>query len=257
MSILNYVENGVAFLEICRPQKRNALTQEMYARLAERLDAAGADPAVQAIVITGQPGIFTAGNELSEFLAKPELDADSPVIRFMLSLVRMDKPVVAAVTGDAVSIGATMLLHCDLVYVAAGARLMMPFVRLGLVPEFAASLLLPLRAGHLRAADALLLGTPVAAEEAVQMGLANMVVAAEQVVDVAREVAERFNMLPPGGVRETKRLLKRAQARLVEETLMEEGRLFGARLGGPEVREAVAAFYERREPDFSRLRRDG
>jgi enoyl-CoA hydratase/carnithine racemase len=257
MSILNYVENGVAFLEICRPQKRNALTQEMYGMLSDGLARAADDDAVRCVLIIGQPGIFTAGNELSEFLVAPVLDADSPVIRFMLALARMEKPVVAAVTGDAVGIGATLLLHCDFVYVAAGARLMMPFVRLGLVPEFAATLLLPLRAGHLRAADALLLGTPVAAEEAAQMGLATMVVPAEQVVDVARQVAERFNTLPPDGVRETKRLMKHAQARLVEETLMDEARVFGSRLGGPEVREAVAAFFERREPDFSRLGQDG
>jgi enoyl-CoA hydratase/carnithine racemase len=150
-----------------------------------------------------------------------------------------------------------LLLHCDLVYVSAGARLSMPFVQLGLVPEFASSLLLPQLAGHARAADKLLLGTPIAAEEAVEMGIANMVVPEEQVVSVAREVAERFNDLPVGGVRESKRLMKHSQARLVEQTILEEGRAFGARLGGPEVREAVAAFFEKRSPDFAGLRKGG
>lgn len=253
MSILYRVENGVAVLEIDRPERKNALNQEMYAALARGLDSASQDEDVRSLLIMGQPGAFCAGHELTEFVENPPTGADSPVLRFMFALSRFEKPVVAAVTGHAVGIGATLLLHCDLVYLAASARLSMPFVKLGLVPEFAASLLLPRRAGYLRAAQALLLSQPVAAEDAVAMGLANMVVPDEQVVDVAREVAERFNTLPPDGVRETKRLLKAAQRRAVEDTMLEEAQLFGARLGGPEVREAVAAFFEKREPDFSRL----
>ena len=175
----------------------------------------------------------------------------------MTMLAGYQKPVVAAVTGHTVGIGVTMLLHCDLVYVAAGARLSMPFTRLGLVPEFAASLLVPMLAGHVRAAEMLMLGTPMSAEEAVQMGFANMAVPEEQVRDVALEAAKRFNALPAGGVAETKRLMKRARVRLVEEAIREEAQAFGARLGSPEVREAVTAFFEKRAADFSRLgRRD-
>jgi enoyl-CoA hydratase/carnithine racemase len=253
MSILYRVENGVAILEIDRPEVKNALNQEMYAALTRGLASAAQDDDVRSLLVLGQPGAFCAGNELTEFVNNPPTDADSPVLRFMFALTRFEKPVVAAVTGHAVGIGATLLLHCDLVYVASKARLSMPFVKLGLVPEFAASLLLPQRAGYLRAAEALLLSQPIAAEEAVAMGLANMVVPDEQVVDVAREVAERFNALPPEGVRETKRLLRESQRRPVEDRILEEARLFGARLGGPEVREAVAAFFEKREPDFSRV----
>lgn len=253
MSILYRVENGVAVLEIDRPEVKNALNQDMYAALTRGLASASQDDDVRSLLVTGQPGSFCAGNELTEFVNNPPTDADSPVLRFMFALARFEKPVIAAVTGHAVGIGATLLLHCDLVYVASSARLSMPFVKLGLVPEFAASLLLPQRAGHLRAAETLLLSQPIAAEEAVAMGLANMVVPDEQVVDVAREAAERFNALPPEGVRETKRLLKESQQRLVEDRILEEARLFGARLGGPEVREAVAAFFEKREPDFSRV----
>jgi enoyl-CoA hydratase/carnithine racemase len=242
MSILYRVENGVAILEIDRPEVKNALNQEMYAALTRGLASAAQDDDVRSLLVMGQPGAFCAGNELTEFVNNPPTDADSPVLRFMFALTRFEKPVVAAVTGHAVGIGATLLLHCDLVYVASKARLSMPFVKLGLVPEFAASLLLPQRAGYLRAA-----------EEAVAVGLANMVVPDEQVVDVAREVAERFNALPPEGVRETKRLLRESQRRPVEDRILEEARLFGARLGGPEVREAVAAFFEKREPDFSRV----
>ena len=258
MTILYRVEEGVATLEFSRPERRNALNQAMYEQLVRALEKAAADDDVRAVLITGQPGVFTAGNELTEFLEHPDaLAADAPVIRFMLALARFGKPVVAAVTGPAVGIGVTLLLHCDLVYVAAGTRLAMPFVKLGLVPEFAASLLVPMRAGHVRAAEMLLLGTPISAEEAVQMGLANMAVPEEQVIDVALEAARRFNALPAGAVAETKRLMKRARACLVEEAIREEAQSFGARLGGPEVREAVAAFFEKREPDFARVARKG
>lgn len=256
MTILYSVDNGVATLEISRPERRNALTQHMYELLIRGLESAAADDDVRAVLITGQPGIFTAGNELTEFVVNPPTDAQAPALRFMLALARFEKPVIAAVTGHAVGIGVTLLLHCDLVYVAEGARLSVPFVQLGLVPEFACSLLLPQLAGHARAADKLLLGTPIAAEEAVQMGLANMVVPEEQVVDVAREVAERFNDLPAGGVRETKRLMQRSQSVIIEQTIVEEMQVFGSRLGGPEVREAVTAFFEKRAPDFAGLRKE-
>ena len=258
MSILYDVENGVAVVTIDRPEKKNALTQAMYGQLVAGLERAAADDDVRAVLIAGQPGIFTAGNELTEFLsALPAQGGDAPVFHFMRALAGFDKPVVAAVTGDAVGIGVTLLLHCDLVYVAAGATLSLPFVKLGLVPEFAASLLLPQRAGYLQAADALLLGTPIAAETAVEMGLANMVCPPEQVLDVAREVAERFNALPADAVRQTKRLLKQAQSARVTATMAEEIEAFSARLGGPEVREAVAAFYEKRAPDFSGVGKAG
>lgn len=257
MTVAYHVKNGVAVLEMARPEKRNALTQEMYARLAERLDAAGADPAVQAIVITGQAGIFTAGNEVTEFLQALPAGQDIAARRFMTALTAVDKPVLAAVTGPAVGIGVTMLLHCDLVYVAAGATLSMPFVKLGLVPEFASSLLLPLRLGHARAAEKLLLGEPMSAEEAVRLGLANAVLPPNQVLAHARAEAERFNELPPEGVRASKRLMKQAQARLIEQTIAAELEVFGSRLGGPDVREAITAFFEKRAPDFRRARGAG
>lgn len=252
MTIRYHVEDGVATLELARPEKKNALTLAMYAALAGHLEAAAADASVHALLITGQPGVFTAGNDLQDFLKPAGQAADSPVLRFMLALARAEKPVVAAVNGAAVGIGVTLLLHCDLVYLADDARLSMPFVSLGLVPEFASSLLVPQWAGHARAAEKILLGLPFGAAEALAMGLASAVLPADQVLAHARAMAARFARLPPGAVRESKRLLRRAQARLVEETIHEEARAFGARLGGPEVREAVAAFYEKRPPDFSR-----
>ena len=257
MDIRYEVEEGVATLEIARPGKENALTQAMYTALAGHLAEAAADAAVHAVLITGQAGVFTAGNDLHDFLESPPTGPEAPVLRFMSALSTFEKPVIAAVGGHAVGIGVTMLLHCDLVYVAAGSRLSTPFVRLGLVPEFASSLLLPLWAGHVRAADKLLLGTPFSAEEAVELGIANAVVPGEQLLDFARETAGRFRELPPEGVRETKRLMKLAQARLVQQAIHEEAKIFSARLGGAEVREAVAAFFEKRPADFSRARQGG
>lgn len=257
MTIRYSVENGLALLEIARPEKRNALTQPMYAALAEGLGSADADDAVNAIVITGQPGIFTAGNDLADFVAAPPAGVDIPARGFMTALTRVDKPVIAAVTGPAIGIGVTLLLHCDLVFLAAGATLSMPFVSLGLVPEFASSLLLAQRIGHARAAAALLLGDSITADEAVRLGLANAVLPEDEVLAHACAQAARFSALPPEGVRASKRLMKRAQARLVEETIAEEFRVFYGRLGGPEAREAVVAFFEKRAPDFARVRGSG
>ncbi|MCU0974871.1 MAG: enoyl-CoA hydratase [Steroidobacteraceae bacterium] len=254
MTVRYHVDQGVATLELARPEKKNALTLAMYSALADHLEAAAGDESVRAILITGQPGIFTAGNDLHDFLQSAGLTPDSPPIRFMLALARAEKPVVAAVTGAAVGIGVTLLLHCDLVYLADDSRLTMPFVSLGLVPEFASSLLVPLWAGHARASEKILLGLPFSAQEALAMGLASAVLPAAEVLGHARAMAARFNALPPGAVRESKRLLKRAQARQVEETILEEARSFSTRLGGAEVREAVAAFFEKRAPDFSRAR---
>jgi len=161
--------------------------------------------------------------------------------------------VVAAVTGAAIGIGTTMLLHCDLVYVSDEARLAMPFVSLGLVPEFASSLIVPRLVGHVKAAEKLLLGDPFTAEEAVDMRIANAVLPAAEVLPHARRMAERFNALPPGAVRDSKKLLRRGQTAPVMETIAVEAELFGARLSSPEAREAFSAFFQKRRPDFSQF----
>ena len=218
MTIKTYTLNGVATIEIARPEKKNAITQAMYQAMADALRAADADKAVRAVLITGQPGIFTSGNDLEDFMQRPPASEDSPVFRFMQALVGCGKPVVAAVTGGAIGIGTTMLLHCDLVYVSDEARLAMPFVGLGLVPEYASSLLIPQRVGHAKATELLLLGEPFNGERAVEMGIANAVLPAAEVVNHARRMAERFNALPPGAVRESKALMRRGQKALVQET---------------------------------------
>ncbi|HRY89394.1 MAG TPA: enoyl-CoA hydratase [Rubrivivax sp.] len=259
MSIRTATLNGVATIEIARPEKKNALTIAMYQAMADALAAARADAAVRAVLITGQPGIFTSGNDLEDFMKRSagsgsgSESSESPVFGFMRALLDCDKPVVAAVTGAAIGIGTTMLLHCDLVYVADDARLAMPFVGLGLVPEFASSLLLPQRIGQARAAEKLLLGDPFTGAQAVDLGIANAVLPAGEVANHARRIAERFNALPPGAVRAAKRLLRGPQREAVLQTIRTEGEVFAQALRSPEAREAFQAFFEKRKPDFTKF----
>jgi enoyl-CoA hydratase/carnithine racemase len=254
MSIKTATLNGVATIEIARPEKKNALTVEMYQALADAVDAAAEDATVRALLITGQPGIFTSGNDLQDFLNRPRPNIDeSPVFRFMHALIACDKPVVAAVTGAAIGIGVTMLLHCDLVYVCDDARLAMPFTSLGIVPEFASSLLVPQLMGSRRAAERLLLGDPFTGEQAVECGIANAVLPAGEVAAHARRMAERFNALPPGAVRDTKRLLREPQRAALIDAVKREGAIFSARLSSAEAREAMQAVLEKRKPDFSKF----
>jgi enoyl-CoA hydratase/carnithine racemase len=257
MSIKTATFNGVATIEIARPEKKNALTVAMYQAMADALNAAREDGAVRAVLITGQPGIFTSGNDVEDFLTRPPGQGsdsmDSPVFRFMRALLDCDKPVVAAVTGAAIGIGTTMLLHCDFVYVSDEARLAMPFVALGLVPEYASSLVVPQLMGHRRAAEKLLLGDPFTPEQAVECGIASAVLPAGEVVAHARRVAERFNALPPGAVREAKQLMRAPQRELTLQTIRTEGEIFGRRLRSPEAMEAFQAFLQKRKPDFSKF----
>ena len=258
MHIKTATIGGVATIEIARPEKKNALTVEMYQAMADALNAARADQAVRAVLLTGQPGIFTSGNDIEDFMQRRPGEggadpAEAPVFRFMHALLECDKPVVAAVTGAAIGVGVTLLRHCDFVYVSDEARLAMPFVGLGLVPEFASSLLVPQLMGQRRAAEKLLLGEPFTAEQAVDCGIANAVLPAAEVVRHARRVAERFNTLPPGAVCEAKRLMRAPQREQVLAAIRSESELFGARLRSPEAIEAFTAFFQKRKPDFSRF----
>lgn len=252
MSIKTAVLNGVATIEIARPEKKNAITVAMYQAMADAIYDAQLDSSVRAVLITGQPGIFTSGNDLEDFMKRPATE-DSPVFKFMEALIGCDKPVIAAVTGAAIGIGTTLLLHCDLVYVADDARLAMPFVSLGLVPEFASSFMLPRLLGNVRAAEKLLLGDPFTGAEAVECGIANAVLPAPEVVNHARRIAERFNALPPGAVRDSKKLMRAAIAEQLPQVIRSEAQLFGQRLRSPEAREAFQAFFEKRKPDFSKF----
>ena len=253
MTIKTGTLNGVAIIEIARPEKKNAITGAMYLAMAEALVLANADPAVRAVLIGGQPGIFTSGNDLEDFMQRPPSSEETPSRVFMKALMGCEKPVIAAVTGAAIGIGTTMLLHCDFVYVSDEARLAMPFVSLGLVPEFGSSLLVPQLMGNPRAAEKLLLGEPFTAEQAVECGIANAVLPAGEVMAHARRIAERFNALPPAAVRETKKLMRRARVASVPSAIEAESEVFRARLTSPEAKESFGAFFQKRKPDFSQF----
>jgi enoyl-CoA hydratase/carnithine racemase len=253
MSIRTATSNGVLTIEIARPEKRNALTYAMYSAMAQALNDAQADNVVRAVLITGQPAVFTAGNDLQDFMQRPPAAEDSPILQFMYALLAVEKPVVAAVTGVAVGIGVTMLLHCDFVFVSDDAQLSTPFVTLGLVPEFASSTVLPRLVGHVKAAEVLLLGKVFSGADAVKFGIANAALPASEVVAHARRVAERFSELPAGAVRDAKRLMRAGTKDEVMRAIRSETAVFAERLHSPEAKEAFAAFFQKRKPDFSKF----
>lgn len=242
--------DGVREIVMARPARKNALTVAMYEAMADAIDGAASEAAVRAVLLRGEGGTFTSGNDLNDFIQRPPTGDDSPVARFLDALVELDKPLVAAVEGRAIGIGVTMLLHCDLVYAAADAKLSMPFVNLALVPEAASSLLLPRLVGHPRAAEMLFFGEPFDAVVAKELGLVNAVVPAAEVVEYAQGRARALADKPIEALRQTKRLLK---APLRDETrarMRAEAAAFTERLASPELREAVSAFFEKRAPRF-------
>lgn len=247
-------DQGLLTIRMQRADKMNALTRAMYGAMADALDAAGEDRSVRAVLITGSETCFTSGNDVADFIQAPPSGLDSEVFRFMKSLFDFAKPVVAAVSGPAVGIGTTLLLHCDLVYVARDAKLKMPFVNLGLCPEFGSSLILPRMLGHARAAQLLLLGEAFTGEQAAAWGIANEALdSGAATLARAREMAQRFEQLAPSAVAVSKRLMREPGREELRQVIMEEGELFGQRLRTPEAIEALSAFMQRRKPDFSKF----
>jgi enoyl-CoA hydratase/carnithine racemase len=253
MTINTSIHNNVARIEIARPEKKNAITAAMYSTLAKALADAQAEPAVRAILIHGAPDIFTAGNDLEDFMQRPPTGNDAPVFAFMQALKNAEKPVVAAVAGAAVGIGTTLLLHCDLVYAADNAKFSMPFVSLGLCAEFASSILVPANAGYVRAAEKLLLGEPFDVAEAIDMRIVNRALPPGELLAYAQGRAERFNLLPPDAVRTTKRLMRAGRAQLTDQAMAAEGKEFTRLLSSDQAKEAFSAFFERRKPDFAKF----
>lgn len=247
--------DGVLTVRIHRPGKRNALTVAMYAALAAALERAEADPAVRVVLLRGDATVFTSGNDVADFRNPPPVVAgeERPVMRFLRLLSTAGKPLVAAVTGHAVGVGTTMLLHCDLVYAGTSARLHLPFVNLGLVPEAASTLLLPASLGYQRAAELVLLGEPFSATKAASLGIVTEVVDDATVFDTARAAATKLAGKPPQALRLAKGLLKQAVAQAVEQRMAVESEHFRARLATPEAAEAFQAFAEKRPPDFTRF----
>jgi enoyl-CoA hydratase/carnithine racemase len=239
-------ERGLLTLRLNRPDKKNALTRAMYSHLADALKQADTDPDINAVLITGSAECFTAGNDIADFIQQPPSNLDSPVFHFMLNLLECRKPVIAAVAGAAVGIGTTLLLHCDLVYVSRDARLRMPFVNLGLCPEFGSSLILPRLLGHAKAAELLLLGDGFSGEQAAAWGIATEALGSgEAALAKAREMALRFESLPPEAVRISKQLMKAPEREQLRTVIEEEGALFTQRLRSPEAMAALSAFISR------------
>ncbi|MES2869859.1 MAG: enoyl-CoA hydratase-related protein [Pseudomonadota bacterium] len=236
-------EGAVLTLRLNRPDKKNALTREMYSHLAHALEQADTDDSVHAVLICGTAECFTSGNDIADFLQQPPADMDSPVFRFMRSLLECRKPVVAAVAGAAVGIGTTLLLHCDLVYVSCDARLRMPFVNLGLSPEFGSSLLLSQLLGQARAAELLLLGEGFSGEQAATWGLANAALpGGVAVLEKARDAAQRLAALAPAAVQDSKRLMKAPGREQLRQVIEDESWLFIRRLSSPEAEAALSGF---------------
>jgi enoyl-CoA hydratase/carnithine racemase len=252
-NIVTETRDRVLRIEIARPEKKNALTQEMYRAMADALAAADGDPAVRVVLIHGARDCFTAGNDLKDFLERSSSGGPSSAFRFISALPKLAKPLVAAVNGAAVGIGTTMLLHCDLVYAAPGARFQLPFVPLGLVPEAGSSFLLPYIAGYQRAAELLLLGQPFDADKAFAAGFVTAIVPESELFERARAGALAIAALPPAAVRATKALMRSRFGPRVTEAMNEEAKVFSERLSSPEAREAMTAFFEKRKPDFSRF----
>lgn len=236
--------DGVRDVLFDRPAKKNAFTAALYADLADALADASANPAVGAVLLRGAGGVFSAGNDIGDFLRSPPTGADAPVKRFLDALALCDKPLVAAVSGMAVGVGTTMLLHCDMVYAAPDAKFRTPFVDLGLVPEAASSLLLPALVGPARASRMLLMGEAIDAATALDWGLVGAVVPADALEATARAAARALAGKPRSAVVETKRLLRHGRETVLR-TMEREFAVFAEMLRSPEARAAFDAFLKR------------
>lgn len=257
MSELVLVETAdrIRTIRFNRPEKKNALTQDMYTAAAEALESADSDPSVRVSIITGAGGVFTAGNDIVDFTQRPpEFGKDEvpPVRRFMMALLKAEKPVIAAVDGLAIGIGVTLLLHCDLVVASNRSIFKTPFVDLALAPEFASSQLMPRFFGHAIAAELLLLGDTWDANRARETGLINRVTEPEQLDETARFMAAILAAKAPTSIKASKALM-RQPAEDIEVRMDRENTIFASQLQSPEFAEAAAAFLERRAPDFDKL----
>ena len=244
-------DGGVLRLTMARPERRNAITVAMYAALADAIAGAAGDPSIRLIIIEGQGEDFTAGNDLADFLNElpaPGSGTDIPVWRLLRALATNQVPLIAAVHGNCVGIGTTMLFHCDFVLAEDGSRFVMPFVDLGLVPEAASSLLLPRLAGRRRAARYILLGEKFGADEALAMGLASHKVPAGQLGAALDTLVTALLAKPPEALRQTQALLRREDTDEILERMELENGHFGERLASDEVKQVIAAFFAARRP---------
>ncbi|WP_029921934.1 enoyl-CoA hydratase [Nevskia soli] len=245
------IKERILTIRFNRADKKNAITQDMYLSLIETLTNAATDGEVRVVLLAGAPDAFSAGNDMQDFLSKPPKDDRAPVGNFMRTLAGFPKPVIAAVNGIAIGIGVTVLLHCDLVYLGQNARLQLPFVNIGLCPEFASSYLLPRMIGNVRASELILTGAPFTAEQAMQMGLVNAVLPEAEVEAHASSMAEKLALQPPNAIRVAKKLMRGWTESTFEEALKVEFEKMVPMLNLPEAQEAINAFMQKRKSDFS------
>jgi len=254
-TVLRELSEGVLLLTLNRPKQKNAFDNGMYDALRDALAEAQASRDVRVVVITGSPGAFSAGQDLGEMASPPHANDGAPhgFMPFMDRLCVFDKPLLAAVNGVGVGIGLTLLLHCDQVFIAEGARLRAPFVTLGVVPEAASSYLLPLVIGHRKSVEVLYTADWLDAARVVELGIANRICAPEDLLPTTLERARRIAKMPPEALRHTKRLLLATREEGVRAARRREDEAFGVRVGSAENAQAIRAFFEKREPDFSKL----
>jgi enoyl-CoA hydratase/carnithine racemase len=252
--IITERSGSILHVQLNRPDKKNAMTSNMYVTLADILNDAARDEQIRVVLWYGAGDSFSAGNDVEDFLKNPPGPGESPQARLMNALINFDKPLVAAVQGAAIGGGTTMLTHCDFVYAAESAKFQMPFINLGLVPEFGSSYSLPMRIGHLRAAELILLGLPFDPRRAAELGLVTRVVPDEKLMATATETAHKLAQKPIGALRACKRLMKLSSREQIEQAMKLEGEEFALRVRSAEAREAFTAFIEKRPPDFTRIK---
>jgi len=248
-SIVTEQSHGVLTVRLNRVEKKNALTGSMYTAMADAIERAEQDRSIRVLLYTGSGGVFTAGNDLHDFLDNPPQGPDSPVNRFISKMVSTDVPIVAAVDGVAVGIGTTMLLHFEQVFATERARFALPFINLALVPEAGSSMLLVEACGYRKAAELLMLGEPFTARQALDYGIVSQLCEPQELMERALGAARVLAAKPRDALRATKRLLRRAREPLAERVLA-EGKVFSRCLDAPAAREAMQAFFEKRPPNF-------
>jgi enoyl-CoA hydratase/carnithine racemase len=244
--IVTECSEGILRVELNRPEKLNAMTSSMYMKLADILNDAARDERMRVVLWHGAGDAFCAGNDLEDFLKNPPGPGDSPQARLMNALVEFEKPLIAAVHGAAIGGGTTMLLHCDFVYAGESSRFQMPFINLAVVPEFGSTCLLPLKIGHLRAAELILLGLPFDARRATELGLVTQVVSDQNLLQVATETAQSLARKPAAALKASKRLLKRSFYELTKAAMKAENEAFSVQVGSEEAKQALAGLLQRR-----------
>jgi enoyl-CoA hydratase/carnithine racemase len=253
--IITEHSGSILRVELNRPAKKNALTSSMYVALANIFDDAAKDDGTRVVLWHGAGDSFCAGNDVEDFLKNPPGPGESPQAKLMNALIDFDKPLIAAVQGAAVGSGTTMLMHCDFVYAGESAKFQMPFINLAVVPEFGSSCSVPARIGHIRAAELILLGLPIDAKRAVDLGLVTQVISDGQLLAIATETARKLAVKPADALRASKRLMKQPFREQVKAAMKAENEAFSARIRSEEAKEALTAFLEKRPPDFTKIRK--